>query len=131
MTVVAAVIQSSTVDTTIQQVTYEVVIPGRAIQGPPGPGGGGLPDGGEPGDTIVINEDGDPGWSPPAAITDAGSLQGHPAADFVLAAEKGADNGIATLDSDGLVPSAQLPATGGGITREEAIAIAVAMAVSL
>lgn len=33
----------------------------------------------------------------------------QPAGDYVLASEKGANNGVATLDADGKVPSSQLP----------------------
>lgn len=36
--------------------------------------------------------------------------------DYIPTSEKGAANGVATLGSDGLVPTEQLPASGGGVT---------------
>lgn len=41
---------------------------------------------------------------------DADLLDGNEATAFVLSSEKGAANGIATLDAQGFIPSAQLPA---------------------
>lgn len=44
---------------------------------------------------------------------------------FILS--KGNANGIASLDATGKVPSAQLPATGGGISQSMAIAMSIAL----
>jgi hypothetical protein len=45
----------------------------------------------------------------------------HPTTGLVLASEKGAASGVATLGSDGKVPTAQLPEMSGGGTDEDAV----------
>jgi hypothetical protein len=45
---------------------------------------------------------------------DATTLDGHPASDFQLVADKGQANGYAELDGTGKVPAAQLPSGMGG-----------------
>ena len=54
----------------------------------------------------------------PASGGDSDTVDGKHAADLVPITQKGAANGVATLDASGKVPAAQLPpATGGGGIR--------------
>lgn len=50
-----------------------------------------------------------------ATATNADKLDGKHAADFILASTKGANNGVAELDSGGKVPQSQLPSYVGDV----------------
>lgn len=64
---------------------------------------------GQPNGIASLGADGKvPSTQLPSASTDAQTLQGHPASDFVLASTKGQANGVASLDGTGNVPASQL-----------------------